>query len=148
MKVFRNIIVVSFVLFLPYVTHAQFNQGTNSQFNQGTNAQFNQGTNSLVGFNNPLNANTICDALKLFLQALLTLAIPVAVLFLVYAGFLFVWARGKPAGLVHARRNLFFTILGIAIFMGAWLLGQVVANTFNALARGAGQPNNQIGQCK
>lgn len=101
-----------------------------------------------VGFQNPLNASTICGALKIFLDGLMALAVPVAVVFLVYAGFLFVWARGNQEALTKAKKNLFYTVLGIAIFMGAWLLGQVVANTFNSLASGAGQPNSQIGQCQ
>jgi hypothetical protein len=144
MKALKHTTIAVFLLLVPLVVSAQ---GGNVFTPSGGNIAPPSGGN-YVGFQNPLNAKNICDALKLFLEALLTLAIPVAVLFLVYPGFLFVWARGKPAGLVHARRNLFYTILGIAILMGAWLLGQLVANTFNALAVGAGQQNNQIGQCK
>lgn len=97
------------------------------------------------GLQNPLQVDTICKALKLFLTALLTLAVPVAVLFLVYAGFLFVWARGSKDGLAHAKNNFFWTVAGIAIFMGAWVLGQVIANTLGQLGGGT---NQQIGQCK
>ena len=106
---------------------------------------FAQGTVTLT---NPANAPSICGFLKLLLQGLLILGIPVAVVFLVYAGFKFVWSRGNSTKLGDAKRNLFYTIIGIGIFVGAWLLGQVVANTLNSLATGAGQPNPQIGQCQ
>src|SRR6185295_17926397 len=104
-------------------------------------------TNSpnLIGFGNPLRASSICQALKLFLNALLALAVPVAVLFLVYSGFLFVWARGSKDGLATAKRNFFYTVIGIGLFMGAWILGQIIANTLNQLGTSAGQPNQQIG---
>ncbi|MEI6864225.1 MAG: hypothetical protein WCK46_02575 [Candidatus Adlerbacteria bacterium] len=143
----KKIFLVSLFLLLPVVVAAQ-NQGGNSLPNQGGTSAPNQGGNSVTRLTNPLAAETICGALKLFLTVLLTLAIPVAVLFIVYAGFLFIWARGDPKGLQKARANLFYVVLGVGIFVGAWLLGQVVANTLNALAQGAGSPNPQIGQCK
>lgn len=150
MKALKHTTIIALLLITPLVAFAEGTptQSGNSLPTQSGNSAPTQSGNSVVGIQNPLKVDTICSALKLFLQALMTLAVPVAVLFLVYAGFLFVWARGKPQGLVHARRNLFYTILGIGIFMGAWLLGQVVANTLNGLAQGAGQTNPQIGTCK
>jgi hypothetical protein len=103
---------------------------------------------SLSGICNPLRAETVCEALKIFLNALITLAMPVAVLFLVYAGFRFVWARGNPSALKDARRNLFYVVIGIGIFLGAWVLGQIIANTVGALGGAAGQSVSSIGQCK
>ena len=94
----------------------------------------NGGTNfALV---NPLSVNTICGIIKKVLNAILALGIPVAMLFLVYAGFLFVKARGNPTELTHARENLFYVVIGIGIFLGAWLLGQIIANTINAINPG------------
>ena len=81
------------------------------------------------------------------MSALLTLAIPVAILFLVYAGFLFVWARGNPVGLKRAKWNLFYVVIGIGIFLGAWVLGQIIANTLTSLANTAGQSTSSIGSC-
>lgn len=123
-------IVVGFIFFLPLFASAQ-----------------NQGGSSVVGFGNPLNVSTICGALKLFLNALLTLAMPVAVLFLVYGGFKLVLARGNPKQLQVAKRNLFWIIVGIAIFMGCWVLGQILANSLNSLASQAGQTTQPIGSC-
>lgn len=147
MRFFQKTFFITVALFLPLIAGAQFTGGTNTQFTGGSNTQFTSGSNSYIGFQNPLKADTICQALKIFLNALLTLAIPVAVVFLVYAGFLFVWARGNPAGLKKARSNLFYVIIGIGIFMGAWVLGQMIANTLGSLANTAGQSTTNIGSC-
>ncbi len=93
--------------------------------------------NSVFVFSNPLgDTTTVCALIKKLLQAALVIGIPIAVVFLVYAGFLFVWARGSVDGLTKAKKNLGYTLLGIAIFLGAWVLGQVIANTVNAIQPG------------
>ena len=89
---------------------------------------------------NPLGDITFCKLVKNILQAVLQIGIPVAVLFLVYAGFLFVVARGNPTGLEKAKKNLKYVLLGIAIFLGAWVIGQVIAATINSLSQGSGNP--------
>lgn len=87
---------------------------------------------------NPLGSNSFCGLVKGLLTAAIQIGIPIAVLFIVYAGFKFVLARGSPEKLKEARQNFMWTIIGIAIFLGAWLLASVVANTVNALG---GQQN-------
>lgn len=88
------------------------------------------------GVKNPLTANSFCGLVKNLLQAAIAIGIPIAVLFIVYAGFKFVLARGNPEKLAEARQNFLWTIIGIAIFLGAWLLATVVANTVNQLGGG------------
>ena len=82
---------------------------------------------------NPLNVKSICGLLQVVLSALLTIGTPVAVLFLLFAGFKFVTARGNPEALVKARDNLLYVFIGIALFICAWVLGQIIANTLNQL---------------
>jgi uncharacterized membrane protein len=83
-----------------------------------------------------LAVSSICGLIKLLLTATLQIGIPVGVLFIVYAGFKFVLASGNPGALQDARRNFLVTIIGIAIFLGSWLLTQVIANTVNSLQVG------------
>ena len=97
------------------------------------NCGFNNG---IFTFCNTLNINSICGLIKQLLSVFLTIGTPIAVLFLVYAGFLFVIARGNSAKLNLAKSNFVHVVLGIAIFLGAWLMGQVIANTINAIAPG------------
>lgn len=79
---------------------------------------------------NPLgNIKGFCGFIKMLFVTVGTIAVPIAVLFLVYAGLKFVLARGNPTGLEEAKKNLFYTILGIAIFFAAWLLALAIGNT-------------------
>ena len=95
---------------------------------------------------NPLgNINSFCGLIKAILQAVISIGIPIAVLFIVYAGFKFVLAMGNPVKLDEARKNLMYTLIGIGIFLGAWLLALVIANTVNSL--GAGSSQSQIISC-
>lgn len=87
---------------------------------------------------NPLAAQSFCGLVKNLLQAALAIGIPIAVLFIVYAGFKFVMAQGNSTKLQDARNNFMWTVVGIGIFLGAWLLASVVANTVNALGAGSG----------
>ena len=80
--------------------------------------------------------------IKQLLSIFLAIGTPIAVLFLVYAGFMFVMARGNAHELETAKRNIVHVILGICIFLGAWLMGQVIANTINAIAPGTVNTNN------
>ena len=89
---------------------------------------------------NPLGGVTsICGLIKALLGAAIAIGIPIAVLFIVYAGLLFVLARGNSEKLADARQNMLYVVIGIAIFLGAWLLASVIANTVNALQAGSGQ---------
>src|SRR3989344_9592113 len=45
---------------------------------------------------NPLKVTNFCDLLKIVLQAILIIGLPVAVVFLVIVGFKFILAQGNP----------------------------------------------------
>ncbi len=104
-------------------------------------AGFSPGTVSPVGQNNcppgtlcnPLKVTNFCDLLKVVLQAILIIGMPVAVVFLVIVGFKFILAQGKPEAIGIAQKNLLHTVIGIAIFLGAWTIAKVIAATMAAL---------------
>ena len=82
---------------------------------------------------NPLKVTNFCDLLKVVLQAILIIGMPVAVVFLVIVGFKFILAQGKPEAIGIAQKNLLHTVIGIAIFLGAWTIAKVIAATMAAL---------------
>lgn len=86
---------------------------------------------------NPLKAKSVAEFIEQVLKAVVVLGIPVAVLFIVFAGFKFVIAMGKPEALSEAKRNLGYTILGIGLFLAAWLIAQVIFNTVTRLGSGS-----------
>lgn len=95
----------------------------------------------------PLNSQTLCGLIKQLLQAVLVIGVPVAVLFLVWAGFLFVWAQGNPTKLQRARKNLMYVLIGIGIFLGAWTLGQMIAGTLKTVVSASGQSTAGLTSC-
>ncbi len=133
------------MLALPVVVGAQnTGNGTPPNVGNGTQPNTGNGTQSPTGNNpssfvlqNPLSVKSFCGLVQALLKAFLQLGVPIAVLFLVYSGFLFVAARGNPTKLQNAKKNFGYVILGIAIYFGAWLLGQVVANTINSISAGS-----------
>lgn len=97
---------------------------------------------------NPLgNINSACALIKALLGAAVAIGIPIAVLFIVWAGFKFVLARGNSEKLSEARQNMLYTVIGIGIFLGAWLLASVIANTVNALS-GTSSGSQQAISCQ
>jgi hypothetical protein len=120
---------------LPIIAFAQSNSSTG-----GVSNSVSGGATSYQ-VQNPLAASSFCGLIQNLLQAALAIGIPIAVLFLVYAGFKFVLAQGNPEKLREARSNFLWTIIGIGIFLGAWLLADLVVNTVNALGMTPGQPN-------
>jgi hypothetical protein len=150
------IITVSLLL-IPAFSYAQSLQNSNStgfpqdslQNSNSTGQPLNITPNINGGsatVQNPLGGiNSVCGLIKAILGAVIQIGIPIAVLFIVFAGFKFVLARGNSAKLQEARNNLMYTLIGIGIFLGAWLIATVIANTVNSL--GAGSGSSQIISC-
>ena len=126
------IFIVLAALLIPAVSFAQSSSSGNisPSDNSGNVAPSGSSGNSIVILKNPLNNITgFCGFIKQLFLSAGALGVPIAVLFLVYAGFLFVWARGRPEALTKAKNNLFYTLFGIAIFFAAWMLALAIAAT-------------------
>jgi len=88
-------------------------------------------------FDNPLKSNlsTVAGFTEAFLKAVVYVLFPIAVLFVVYSGFLFVIAQGKPEGLTKAKNNFLWTIIGIALLLGAWALSVLIKGTIDPILK-------------
>lgn len=84
----------------------------------------------------PLGDKNFCQLVKALLDIALAVGIPVAVFFLVWAGFMFIFARGNEEKLRTAKRNFMYVILGIVLFLGAWTFATIVAATVRTLDSG------------
>ena len=118
--------------------HAQPNApngtGPNAAYGNGPNAQYGcGGGNGTFTLCDPLGVKNFCDLVKALLNIVLAIGVPVAVLFLVWAGFRFILARGSQTGLEEAKRNFYYVIIGIAIFLGAWTLATIISATIQTL---------------
>lgn len=128
-------IFVFLSLLVPFFASAQdYGAGnTRPDYSSG-----NTRTPTQYAVQNPLKAKSISEFVEQILQAVVIIGIPIAILFIVFAGFKFVLAQGNPDALKLARKNLINTIIGIAIFLGAWLIAQVIYNTVKALGPATG----------
>ena len=86
------------------------------------------------GLSNPLrNICSFEDFVELLLQAVISIGLPIAVLFIVYSGFLFVTAQGSETKIQKAKDVFFYTVIGVTIFLGSWALALIVKNTIGLI---------------
>lgn len=126
-----GVLVGILLLCMPVLAMAQ-DFGTAGSLNSTAGGQVTSNNNSSsFSVQNPLKFNSFCGLLKGLFEGVIAIGIPVAVVFLVIAGFRFVLAQGKPKEIGLAQKNLLNTMLGIGIFLGAWLIAQVIASTLS-----------------
>lgn len=110
---------------LPLFTHAQ----DNSTGGGGPNSSVT------VTIENPLSdktANSIPAVLKIvFNDLVLPIGAMVAVIYIMYAGFMMVTARGNTKQIEEAKNAFFNAAIGTAILLGAWAISQAIATTIN-----------------
>ena len=83
---------------------------------------------------NPLkNVKTINELIKKILEGVIKIGMPIIVLAIIYCGFLFVSAQGKPESIKKAKDALLYTLIGAAILLGSWAIAQLIADTVKAL---------------
>ena len=82
-------------------------------------------------FNIDLKCQNIPDCISTFILMIVTnLIIPVAVVTIFIAGFMFVFAGGSEQKVTTARKTLMWAILGLVIAVGAWALAAAFKNFF------------------
>jgi len=89
----------------------------------------NGGDNSPVDLTNPLQAKTLQEAIDAFVKFLFYLAMAVAPILIVYAGFLILTAGGDATKIKKARQIILWTLIAVAIIL--------FAKGFPALIKGA-----------
>jgi len=67
------------------------------------------------------------------LGLIVKVGIPVASVFLIWAGFLFLTSQGDPKKLQTARQAFIWACIGFAILTGAWLLATAVQGSLRAV---------------
>ncbi|MDQ5958115.1 MAG: hypothetical protein QG665_464 [Patescibacteria group bacterium] len=86
-----------------------------------------------ITIENPLNISTIQEFVARVLDIVVTISMPFLVVMFIYSGFLFVWARGDKAGLQRAKDIFFYTVIGAALVLGAFVLARAIDATIKQL---------------
>ena len=84
---------------------------------------------------NPLTFPDITGLLVAVLNVAIVIALPIVVLFLIYAGFLYVTAKGNPEKIQEASRALTYGIIGGVIIIGSVAITEIVKSTATALTQ-------------
>lgn len=88
-------------------------------------------------FPNPLGYTSITTLVSNVIQAIVYIAFPIIILFLVYAGFLFVTAQGNEEKITTAKRVLLWTIIGALLVLGAQVLVLAISGTVEQIQGGS-----------
>ncbi|QQR65381.1 hypothetical protein IPH92_02270 [Candidatus Kaiserbacteria bacterium] len=82
---------------------------------------------------NPLSSKTIPEFLLKIIDILLVFALPLIILYIMYAGYLFVTAQGNPGKVTEARTALLWAVVGGVIVLAAKIIVDVIQQTARAL---------------
>lgn len=85
---------------------------------------------------NPLRFTSIEKFIEGALQAAVMIALPIISVFIIWAGFMFIKARGKPGEISTARQNMVYVLIGATLILSAWVLATLIGGTVTQLIRG------------
>ena len=109
-----------FIISQPYLVHAIDIVGDTGE---------GDGSASLK---NPLRSNDLMEFLQELLDVIMVFAVPLIVFMIIYAGFLYVMARGNEAEVTKASRALLYAVIGGVIILGANIILAVISGTVDA----------------
>lgn len=81
---------------------------------------------------NPLKSKSIEEFILKIIDVLLVFATPIIMLYIMYAGYLFVTARGDSGQISTARSALLWAVVGGVIVLGARVIIAVIQGTIKA----------------
>jgi hypothetical protein len=123
-----GIIIVVFVA--PYLVQAQSGEGLDNEV-EGEGAD-----NVSISFEivNPFKQDTIRGLIETIVnEILIPIGGVVAVVMIIYAGFLYVTAKGDPGQIKKAHDALLWAVIGAAILLGAWVISRAISATIDQL---------------
>lgn len=82
-----------------------------------------------VELENPLVAENINQLFESIIDIVLVFAVPLIVFFIIYAGFLYVTARGNEGTIEKAHKALLYALIGGLLILGARVLIEVLSGT-------------------
>lgn len=87
-----------------------------------------------IKLKNPLKVNSIQDAIELFMDAVVKIAIPFIVVFFIWSGIQFILARGNATKIKEAKSMFWNTVIGTLLILGAWAITDAIVGTINSIA--------------
>jgi len=94
------------------------------------------GSTGLIKIGNPLRSgtNTLQDFIELIIkQVILPVGGVIAVIYIIYAGFLLVTAQGNETKLAEAKRAFLYAAIGTMVLLGAWVIAEAIGGTIDQI---------------
>ena len=134
MQIIKKIKYFSVLLlsFLPVLVFAQGSPGSGQGSPGSGQGSPGGAAGKSVQLDNPLNNETLMGLLQDILDVIMIFAVPIIVFFIIYAGFLYVTARGNETQVSNATRALLYAVVGGVIILGAQVLLEVISGTIAA----------------
>jgi hypothetical protein len=95
-------------------------------------AQEGGGGTSGTTLTNPLKAKTFSALVESIAKLAAEIGIPIAAIFIIYSGLLFVTARGNEEKLKSAKKTFMWAMIGTAILLGAWVIAKAISTTIKS----------------
>ncbi len=121
-KYWQKLVLFSYFFLLPVVSFAQSSNVTPKN------------PCTLGKICNPITTNNLNDLIRVLLQGILKIGMPIVALAIIYCGFLFVSARGSTEKLGEAKKALFNTLIGATVLLGSWAIAELIAHTVQSLS--------------
>ena len=81
-------------------------------------------TNPLAG----AGVNTFGEFMQKIAQVATQIGLPIVIIFMIYAGLLFVSARGNEEKLTQAKNTFFWAVIGALLVVGAYAIATAIQN--------------------
>lgn len=85
-------------------------------------------------FENPLGFTSIEGLALAILNIIIVIAVPIIVLAIIYAGFLYVTARGNAEQVKRATQAFTYAVIGGIVIIGAVVIAEIIANLVKAFS--------------
>lgn len=81
----------------------------------------------------PLEAESFSALVEAIAKLAAQIGIPIAAIFIIYSGLMFVTARGNEEQLTKAKTTFMWAMVGTAILLGAWVIASAISGTIEKL---------------
>lgn len=85
------------------------------------------------GLQNPLGVDSFARLITAIANIIMKVGIPIAAIFLIYSGLMFVTARGSEDQLKKAKNTFMWTVIGTGILLGAVVIAKGIEATITSL---------------
>jgi len=83
---------------------------------------------------NPLGTtNTFAGLMNSIAGSIARIGLPIAAIFIIYSGLLFVTARGSDEQIKKARNAFMWAVIGTGVLLGAWVIAAAIDSTVRSL---------------